>query len=387
GIFATSGDWQPLVISKTGTNLDFSIFEYDNTTGWALNATLSSESIIPSITGQIFKLFDIHGDGISEIIRVSTGQIDVIYHNGTEWKIITNVTNLPGFEYYSFDIAYEGSTTNTLLAINQEDMSDNSYLYLYRFETNYSLTKIAESDSPTNFIPTSIKIVNYFSANDRKAILVGGLIANSYYSQLVEYNFNFEIVSILEDALLGKISVLEYDILNNLNSIILGVERVTIGKMDAVILLRRTTGTEEWISFELSGWDDTKFQVLDMLTIQENNIRKLIVASKTGLYQTIVQDITDLSTITSPIFYTTVSYSKTDLQQFYDNNILSIILEDGKSPLYSISKIYYKTSGSNQWNSLSIDNYRGWRNEIRIDVSSIWSTLTSLKIAYSFESF
>ncbi|KKM91875.1 hypothetical protein LCGC14_1224100, partial [marine sediment metagenome] len=173
----------------------------------------------------------------------------------------------------------------------------------------------------------------------------------------------------------------------NLDSIILGVERVSIGKMDTVIILRRTTSTEEWIPTELSGWDDTKFQVFDMLTIQENNIRKLIVASKTGLYQTIIQDITDLDTITSPIFYTTIAYTKSDLQQFYENNVLNIIPEDSKSPVYYISKISYKTSGSNQWNVLSSDKFRGSRNEIRIDVSSIWSTLTDLKIAYSFESF
>ncbi|KKN32875.1 hypothetical protein LCGC14_0809430, partial [marine sediment metagenome] len=213
GIFESNAPWQPLVISKVGSNLDISIFEYDNSSGWALDSLLSTESIIPSISGQIFKLFDILGDGASEIIRVSTGQIDVIYFNGTEWQIFTNVTNLAGFEYYSFDIAYDGSTTDTLLAINQEDISDNSYLYLYQFETDYSLTRIAECNSPTNFIPTSIKIANYFSSNDRKAILVGGLIANSYYSQLVEYDFNLEVVSILEDALLGKISVLEYNIL------------------------------------------------------------------------------------------------------------------------------------------------------------------------------
>ncbi|KKN57794.1 hypothetical protein LCGC14_0558530, partial [marine sediment metagenome] len=61
--------------------------------------------------------------------------------------------------------------------------------------------------------------------------------------------------------------------INGADSIILGIERLAIGKMDAVISLRRKTGTEEWIEFEITGFDDTRFEILDLLTISDNNYK------------------------------------------------------------------------------------------------------------------
>ncbi|MFW9971302.1 MAG: hypothetical protein ACFFDF_14005, partial [Candidatus Odinarchaeota archaeon] len=58
-----------------------------------------------------------------------------------------------------------------------------------------------------------------------------------------------------------------------------------------------------------------------------------------------------------------------------------------KNPIYSIEKVLYKFTGTNQWLELSTNKYEYSRNEIKLDLNSIWTNLAYIKIHYSFESF
>ncbi|KKM73236.1 hypothetical protein LCGC14_1412520, partial [marine sediment metagenome] len=383
GIFLNKEIWQPIIVSEINGNLDITLYEFDNETGWEINASLSSEMIIPSISDQTFKLFDINNDNNFEIIRLSASQIDVIYLDASSgWVIVENITALSDFEYFLFDIAYDESSLITLLVVVQTDTSDELSIWKYQFESDYLLTQLENCYAPINFIPTSIKILSSFSNTNSKSILVGGRIKNSYYSQLIEYDFNLNVKNILVDLILGEIIVIEYSIFDTAYTIILGVERVSIGKMDAVIALRKKSGTEEWIEMELSGFDDTRFEILDLLTIQDNNMKKLIIASKTGLFETKITNIKDTTTIVSPIAFTFEVFST---QELLPENYPTITLE--KTPIYAIYEISYILIGSSQWQLLSSEKYRHSRTEVRLDLLSIYSNLQYLRIAYSFESF
>ncbi|KKL74412.1 hypothetical protein LCGC14_2065150, partial [marine sediment metagenome] len=383
GVFLNNMTWQPIIVSEISNNLDITVYEFDNETGWQIDSSLSNEITIPSISGQTFKLFDINNDNNYEIIRVSASQIDVIYLDiNSEWVIVENITSLSGYEYFAIDVAYDGSLSNTLLTVVQKDTSDKLSIWEYIFEYNYLLTLLENCSVPINFIPAAIKILNSFSDNNRESILVGGLIEGSYYSQLIEYDFYLNVKNVLVEAILGKINVIEYNTFDNADTIILGIERVTIGKMDAVITLRKKLGSEEWIEMELTGFDDIRFEILDLLTIQEDYMQKLIIASKTGVFETKITNMEDIRTIISPIIFTSEVFSKQELQP---DNYPNLILE--KTPIHSVNRISYKLIGSSEWQELDSTNFRYSRTEVRLNLLSIWSNLEYIKIAYSFESF
>ncbi|KKL47980.1 hypothetical protein LCGC14_2330110, partial [marine sediment metagenome] len=105
GTFGNADEWEPLVISNTGSNLDISVYSFNKTSGWELNTSLSSEDIIGTINNQVFKLWDLNKDNVFEIIRISSSQIDVIYlDSNSNWVIKKNVTSLSGYNYLTFDI-------------------------------------------------------------------------------------------------------------------------------------------------------------------------------------------------------------------------------------------------------------------------------------------
>ncbi|KKN12641.1 hypothetical protein LCGC14_1014410, partial [marine sediment metagenome] len=383
GVFSDNMTWQPIIVSEINDNLDITVYEFDNETGWEIDISLSNEVTIPSISGQTFKLFDINADNQFELIRLSSSQIDVIYLDGSsEWIIMENVTSLEDYEYFSFDVAYDGSSSNTFLAVVQKDTFDELSIWKYQFESDYLLTQLENCVAPTNFIPTTVKILNSFSDTNDLSILVGGRIEGLYYSQLFEYDWNLNFKNVLINTILGEITIIEYGIFDNAATIILGVERATIGKMDAVITLRRKASGEEWIEMELSGFDDVRFEILDLLTIQEDNMNKLIIASKTGVFETKITNIVDITTIISPIIFTFEMFSKQELQP---DNYPTVTLKN--TPINSINKISYRLTGSSQWQGLISEKYRYSRTEVRLDLLSIYSNLDYILIAYSFESF
>ncbi|KKL79291.1 hypothetical protein LCGC14_2016310, partial [marine sediment metagenome] len=74
-MFDSSSEWKPIIISDTGSNLDISIYRFNEGLGWVLDSSLSIESTISSISNQVFKLWDLNKDNIYEIIRISSAQI------------------------------------------------------------------------------------------------------------------------------------------------------------------------------------------------------------------------------------------------------------------------------------------------------------------------
>ncbi|MHA2031628.1 MAG: hypothetical protein ACW99Q_19800, partial [Candidatus Kariarchaeaceae archaeon] len=380
GIFAND-TWQPLIISDVASNIDISIYSFDNVTGWALDSILSNEGTIASLEGQVFKLWDIDQDGQYEIIRVSPSQIDVIYlDSGLNWVIKENVTSLSGYSYITFDAGYDPITTDSVFLAVQQNTANELSIWEYSFDENYNLDLLRACNAPLNFIPTSIKFIDYFTIG--KAILIGGLIEDSYYSQLIEYDFNLNIVNILQDALLGKMLIIEFAEIDGIDSIILGVERTTIGKMDGVVVLRRDLESGEWIDYEISGFDDIRFEILDLMSIADDSINKLIIASKSGIFQTKIEYTLETHSIVSPICFTSEIYTK---QELTPSSYPSITPKN--IPVNHLTQVYYKLIGSNQWLSLGLQYARASKHEIRLDLSSVWSNLDYVRIAYGYDSF
>ncbi|MFW9873228.1 MAG: LamG-like jellyroll fold domain-containing protein, partial [Candidatus Thorarchaeota archaeon] len=176
GSWGTFSDdtWRPIIVSDASSNIDISVYKFDHLNGWEIDTFLSSEMTISCQNEQVFKLFDLNKDDIYEIIRLTPFQIDVLYLNqsSSQWNIKENITNLSGYNYFSFDIEYDGSSSTALLSVHQKNSVTQSSIWLYSFNTDYTLSKITECASPINFEPTSIRILNYFSTTDRQAILV-----------------------------------------------------------------------------------------------------------------------------------------------------------------------------------------------------------------------
>ena len=113
------------MISDSSGYLDVSVFKFNNTTGWELDASVSSEDTILSTTDQVFTLFDVDKNNKFEIIRISPNQIDVIYlDSGSNWVVKENVTNLSGYNYINFDLEYEFGSTDTKLVLIQQDQQE-----------------------------------------------------------------------------------------------------------------------------------------------------------------------------------------------------------------------------------------------------------------------
>ncbi len=382
--FSDSGDWQPFIVSEIGGNLDITIYEYNSSTGWEVDTTLSNEMSISSVANQTFRLFDINQDNKFELIRTSTSQIDVLYLDGNSiWNVAENITSVSGLQYFTFDFTYEESTSNTLLVAIQRDIATNQILLCkYKFESNFTLTQLISCEAPSNFIPTIVKIINSFTETETTAILLGGLIEGSSYSQIIQYNFDLTVEDVLSDLILGKVSLIEYDEFGYIGTIILGVERGFISKMDSVITLRKEVETEEWIAQELTITDEARFEIFDMITIEQDNLQKLIIASNTGLFSTKITNKLDKYTITSPICYT---YEIFEANELLPENYPIIELEH--TPIYEINKISYQLINDPRWYELDKDNYRFSRTEVKFDLSSIYSNIEKLKVAYSFESY
>ena len=72
------------------------------------------------------------------------------------------------------------------------------------------------------------------------------------------------LIEVFENELLGKIVVMEYDIIDGIHSIILGLNRLAVGQMDAVVLLQYDTSTQSWSKFELTHFGFARSNVTDI---------------------------------------------------------------------------------------------------------------------------
>ncbi|MEJ2276188.1 MAG: LamG domain-containing protein [Candidatus Lokiarchaeota archaeon] len=379
GMFSR-GIYQPIIISREQENLHLSIFNYSFISGWTNDFDLSKlEDPITSIEGQRFKLFDTNNDGFQEIIRILPNRIDILYFNTTtySWKLKSNVTNIQNTEILAFDAnKIDG---NSIAVSASVSVDENIILAKYQFGTNFNLIKQAETTLDYNILPTSIKIVENFTYFNKKAILLGGFINQSYYSKLLLLDYNFKLEHIIEESILGKISVIEFLRNDNYDKVSVGLDLSIIGERDRVIVYEHNVNTGEWEKYELSGFDTGRLHILDLLAINENSEEKLVIASTKGIFEYTLIHNTDIFDFSKPLLPAYEIFSKSNLT----SNTPTITLK--YTPVDRIEKVMYKTSLG--WFELSKDKYDFSRWEIILDLSSIYSQLTHIKIVYAYESY
>jgi len=381
GTWGKFGDnWQPILILDEGGKINIEVYQFDNSSGWLIDPEKSEEVDINCIESQSFKLFDVDQDNIPEIIRLSNGQIDVLYFGSSQWKCKSNITQLHDYQYFCYDIFQAPESSDSYLFVAQLDTSQEFTFWKYRFLSSFDVDVVKYETAPENFIPTMIKGVVNFGESDCNSILIGGLMHNSYSSQLFEFDLSLNYKDIISDYILGKISCIKHENINGIDTILIGVERLKIGKMDAVISLKYSSEQEEWISYEISGFDEIRFEIIDLLTITQNNYDKIIIASKTGLFESLIDYIEDVSTILSPICYVSETFGKKDLtpEQYPIIQLKHIQIKE-------INNIWYKSGG--QWIKLDQAFYSNSYNQIRINLEDLWDDIQFIKISYSFLSF
>ncbi|KKN44461.1 hypothetical protein LCGC14_0692870, partial [marine sediment metagenome] len=387
GVFDLTGEWKPIILLDTASQIDIIIYEFDSVNGWIVDTALSSQDPINVITEQVFKIFDINGDGIDEIISVSPFQVDVIYlDQSSNWVIKEDTINEPELQYSIFDLTFNEVSQETTVVLFQLNLTSGSTeLGKYYFNAQYNLI---QSQRPaafiSNLIPHSINIVeNLFSTT---SVLVGAFSSESSLSQLIHYDFNLENEDILDNYILGRITSIEAETINGIKTIVLGISRTFIGKMDTVICLKFNTELDSWVKYEINDFDENRLKIYDMIFIKDKSLNKLIISTDSGLFRSTIEYIEEQNIITDPIKFTTATYSYDELNTIYWlSGTRFIITEVRDTPIYQINKIFHKTGGI--WYELADNQYYITHSRYAFDLqldSFIWNILTDLKIAYSF---
>ncbi|GAH45722.1 unnamed protein product, partial [marine sediment metagenome] len=138
GIFDASGEWKPILLLDVSSQIDVVIYKFDAINGWIVDTTLSNENAINTVPNQVFRIFDINGDGIFEIIRVSSSQVDVIHlDQNSDWSIKTDCINNPDLQYsLLFDLYYNEVISETTIVIFQDNtVSGKLELGKYYFDS------------------------------------------------------------------------------------------------------------------------------------------------------------------------------------------------------------------------------------------------------------
>jgi len=360
GKFYAGGEWQPILVSNDGSNIDVTIYEFNEENGWVVDSNASVQDVTNNIEGQVFKLDDIDGDNIDELIRFTTSRVDVIFLDENHaWNVKENI--ITDYNCLTFDLLYDEDTDQSLITIIQQNYTSSElFLFNYYFDPYFNLTFSKKTSCMINFVPTSIKIL-------KNSILIGGLIKDSCYSQLLLYDFNLNLLEVTKDLILGKVSVIEFDEINGQDTIILGINRLFIGKMDAVMTLKLNSYSEEWEEYEISGFEGLKFKIYDILVISEENAKRLIVSSNTGLFETAITYTEDKSTIRSPVCFKTEVHAKSRITQKNSKYYLSL----DNYPISSVQEIWYLEVGETQWQVLNSYYYEHSKFEVKLELDSI----------------
>ncbi|MHA1280425.1 MAG: hypothetical protein ACTSQ8_24925, partial [Candidatus Helarchaeota archaeon] len=362
---------QPVLITKSdNNNVKILVYEFNITTGWQIDFSYE----LDSIEGQIFKIFDLNNDNISEILRISPLKIDVLYYTwDSGWLLRSSTLE---YDCFSFDIIYDENKGRAFFIANIQDSGGSLYLGKYYFDAGFNLIEASEpARCPSHFIPTSIRIVENIADNPGWSVIIAGIMENSFYSQIIQYDFNFNYIQIVKDAILGKVSAIEHTIIEGADSLILALSRLEIGRMDAVVTLIYDSDSNTWMRRDIPNIDDIKLKILDILAINNDNLDKLITASNTGLFETKIKYCTDRSTILSPICFATETYSKAEI---------SSIINPDNTPIQSVNKIIYKVN--NKWFELKSDTDYSY-SKFEIFINTDHSNWEALKISYSFNSY
>ncbi|KKN31217.1 hypothetical protein LCGC14_0826180, partial [marine sediment metagenome] len=388
GVFDQTDEWKPIILLDIASQIDFVIYEFDSVNGWIVDTALSSQDPINVITDQTFRIFDIDGDGIEEIIRVSPSQVDVMcLDQSSNWVIKQDVINDPELQYSIFDLTFNEVIKETTMVLFQLNLTSGSTdIGKYYFDTQYNLIQIQKPVTfINNLVPNSINIdEDLFSTI---SILVGAITSGTSLSQLIHYDFNIENENVLDDSILGSITSIETETINGIKTIVLGISREFIGKMDTVICLKFNTELDSWVEYEINDFDESRLKIYDMIFINDNSFNKLIISTDSGLFRSTIEYVEEQEIITDPIKFTKIFYSYDELN---DNFKLSgvtrfIITDVDETPIYQVNKIFYKYNGI--WYELVESLYYITHSRFAFDLqldSSIWNLLPDLKIAYSF---
>ncbi|KKN47283.1 hypothetical protein LCGC14_0664460, partial [marine sediment metagenome] len=387
GIFDLTGEWKPIILLDTASQIDIVIYEFDAVNGWIVDTALSSQDPISVVAGETFKIFDLDGDGIDEIVRVSPSQVDVIYlDQSSNWIVKQDVINNPELQYSIFDLTFNDVINETTMVLFQLNLTSGSIdIGKYYFDAQFNLIQIQKPVTfVSNLIPNSINIVeDMFSTI---SVLVGTITSGTSLSQLIHYDFNLENENILDDSILGRITSIEAETINGIKTIVLGVSREFIGKMDTVICLRFNDELDSWVEYEINDFDENRLKIYDMIFINDNSLNKLIISSDSGLFRSTIEYTEEEIMITEPIKFTSKVYSKSELSDYKLSGIFRFIITGvDETPISQVNKIYYKNSGT--WYELTETLYYISHSRLAFDLqldSSIWNALTDLKIAYSY---
>jgi hypothetical protein len=383
GKFYVGSEWQPVIITEDTTNSQvlINIYSFDDINGW--NTELSFAT--PSWGFETFKVFDIDGNGDDEIIIVdydsSDYHVDVINVNpDLSWNL---ENNLQSTELFSFDLFTDISTSETFLYTIQGQSGVLSF-GKYMFDASFNLISLASEPSPANFEPTAIRIVEDIPLTSGHSLLIGGLVDGKYYSQVFHYDSNLNLINVIGGPILGEVFILEFGRFNNIDTVVMGLDRLQIGKMDAVVTFRYDISSQSWIEFEISNFDEVRLEIMDILLIDKNNFQKLVLASETGVYSTSVDFISDTSTIESPVCYTASTFSKVSLIPLGQGEYrVELIGED----IESIKEVSYKQISTGDWITLDPTDYSKMVKSahLALDITDM-EDLNSLKVSYSFYS-
>ncbi|KKN53508.1 hypothetical protein LCGC14_0601690, partial [marine sediment metagenome] len=394
GVFDISGEWKPIIMLDSASQLDIVVYEFDSINGWIVDTALSAENPIGMISNQVFKIFDVNGDGIDEIVRVSSNQIDVIYFDQSNWVIKEDCINDPNLQFSLFDLNYDIISQETTIVLFQDNSSSgNLEIGKYYFDFSYNLIPSQRRKTfLSTVVPTSLKIIEKFSLNQNTAVLIGATDLASFNSQLYHYDYNLNLIDTLDNSILGTINVIEFDRINGIETIVLGVSRVNIGKLDVVTYLKYNDQTDSWTEYEIIDFDEIRLQIFDLMFINDNNLKNLVISTDSGVFKTTIEYTQEEVTITDPIKFTTAQYTYSQLNDYKMTGIERFIITDAPdTPIYQINEIYYEDT--NIWYKLSDNLYYITFSQDTFDLqldSSIWSILgagDNLKIAYSYLSY
>ncbi|MHA1336313.1 MAG: hypothetical protein ACTSPW_11285, partial [Promethearchaeota archaeon] len=373
GRFSGIDVYMPIIISEQGSQLFIRTYHYNN--GWTPFSNYTTESL----SGQ-FKIADVNNDGLDELIITGANAIKIIYFDIDNFQWHEKQTYLD-YNCLSSAFIYDNTDKKGLLFLNLE----NKFFGKYVINSDFSISSILEAEVPLHFTPTIIECIEDYSLTNKPAVLIGGLMENSFYSQLFYYDLDLNFREILVDSVLGKISVIEYSDLEGQNAIILGLSRLEIGKMDTVMIYRLNQDLSKWEQFEIKDFESLRFRILDILSIKEENNEKLIISSNRGLYESHIQYKESLESVISPQLFLTEYYSKSDL------STVDYSLIPNHIPVKEIKKIYY--FNGEEWIFLSPDLYKNFIQYIIFEASLYGllkddpTTGSALKISYSYISY
>ncbi|TXT67760.1 MAG: hypothetical protein BAJALOKI1v1_10023 [Promethearchaeota archaeon] len=390
GVFtdASYTESQPILLINNSGALDIQIFTFDPASGWLLNTTLST--VIDSISyseSDSYRVFDINHDGISEIIRLTPSSLDLMYYNHSSgWTIQENVTNTaPTDILLTYDLFYDESLGTTSCIVAYEH--DSEY-YLARYQINATIDEqiIIDTTYVSSYecekMPTSVAFVENFNYASGIEIIVSKLDTGTYHSEVLKFNYDLSSSEPLYQNILGRIILIEHHLIDGYHTLFLGTDRYRIGKRDTVFALKYDFAMNAYVRYEITEIDATQLELIDIMAMKTETLDSLIMATDSGLFETIIDYTTDTDTIYDPCSFNTEIFSKTQLNIM--GPALNPIIDVEFSPISDIISISYDLDNGYGWQPLGSEYYYYSPYSIKLLLSALWNELERVKIVYNY---